>query len=77
MFDFPSIKNPAFGIDLSDWSIKIANLEKRGDGFFLAGFGRQEIKEGLIEEGQIKNESELLKTLAAAVKNVQGEKIRT
>ncbi len=77
MFDFPSIKNPAFGIDLSDWSIKIANLKKRGGGFFLAGFSRQEIKEGLIEEGQIKNEAELLKTIAAAVKNVQGEKIRT
>lgn len=77
MFDFLSPKISAFGIDLSDWSIKIANLEKKEGQIFLVSFGRQEIKEGLIEEGEIKNEEKLLKTIEAAIKNIKGEKIKT
>ena len=77
MFDFLSPKISAFGIDLSDWSIKIANLEKRDGKIFLVSFGRQEIKEGLIEEGEIKNEEELLKTIETAIQNIKGKKIRT
>lgn len=77
MFDFLSPKISAFGIDLSDWSIKIANLKKKNSGLFLASFGRKEIKENLIEEGEIKNEEKLIKTIEDAVKNVKGEKLKT
>ncbi len=77
MFEFLNPKIRAFGIDLSDLSIKIANLKKAGDEFALTGFGRQEIKEGIIEQGEIKKENELIKVIKEAVKEIKGEALKT
>lgn len=77
MFNFLSPKISSFGIDISDLSIKIARLEKRGRGFCLASFGRQEIKEGLIECGKIKKEEELIELIKTAVQEVKGEALNT
>jgi len=66
-----------FGIDLSDLSIKIVNLKKKGDDFELASFGRQEITAGLIENGEIKKESELIEIIKKSVKEVSGETLKT
>ena len=77
MFDFLNPKIHSFGIDLSDPSIKIVNLKKEKVGFSLASFGRQEIKEGLIEEGEIKKEAELIEVIRKAVRRVKGEPIKT
>lgn len=77
MFDFFNTKIHGFGIDLSDLSIKIIDLKKRGRYFELASFGRQEIPAGLIENGEIKKESELIEIIKAAIQNVRGEKIKT
>jgi len=65
MMKFSSISflNPKitqFGIDLSDISIKIAQLKKTKKGYALSSFGRKEIAKGLIEEGEIKNEEKLV-----------------
>ena len=77
MFNFLNPKIQGFGLDLSDLSIKIARLKKRGSVFYLTSFGRQEIKEGLIENGEIKKEEELIKVIKEAIQRVKGEPLKT
>lgn len=77
MFGFPEQKLSGFGIDLSDLSLKIIDLKKHGGKFKLASFNRQEIKEGLIENGEIKKENELIDIIKKAVKEVKGEALKT
>ncbi len=77
MFNFLSPKINSFGIDLSDLSIKIAQFKKYQGGFCLTSFGRSEIKNGLIENGEIKNEPELIQTIKEAVQKVKGEALKT
>lgn len=70
-------KPGAFGLDISDFSIKIAQLEKRGNGFRLKSFNRTAVPEGIIEEGEIKKEKELIAILKKAIGEVKGEQIKT
>jgi len=71
-------RNPsAFGLDISDFSIKVVQLEKRRRSFKLRSFNRLAIPEGLIEEGVIKKEKELTKILKKAISEVKGEPIKT
>jgi len=51
----------AFGLDLSDRSIKVAQLKKNGEKISLYSYGRENIPEGLIVDGEIKNEEEAAK----------------
>lgn len=77
MLNFFNPKISSFGLDLSDLSIKIANVKKRGPDFCLTSFGRQEIKEGLIENGEIKKEAELIAVIKESVQKVIGEPLET
>jgi len=72
MFNFLKPKIQGFGIDLSDLSVKIIAFEKKVGKISLASFGRQEIIPGIIEEGEIKKEAELIEIIKKAVKEVQG-----
>jgi len=53
----------AFGLDLSDRSIKVAQLKKNGEKISLYSYGREDIPEGLIVGGEIKNEEEAAKLI--------------
>lgn len=75
--DLLSLKTEAFGLDISDLSLKIIALKKQGKFFDLASFGEEEIKPGIIKEGEIKDEAVLVQTLKAAVKKITGEKLKT
>jgi type IV pilus assembly protein PilM len=77
MLEFLNPKICGFGIDLSDLSIKIANLKKSGDEFALSSFSRQEIPEGAIDQGEIKKEEVLISVIKEAVKNIKGEPLKT
>jgi len=77
MFNFLNPKIQGFGIDLSDLSIKIVNLKKKGNDLELVSFGRQEIPVGLIENGGIKKEGELIEIIKKSVKEVKGETLKT
>jgi type IV pilus assembly protein PilM len=72
MLKFLKPKIQAFGIDLSDFSIKIIDFEKKAGKISLASFGRQDIIPGVIEEGEIKKEEELVELIKKAAKEVQG-----
>lgn len=77
MLDFFNIHPLAFGLDISDLSIKVAQLKKGKGGFFLSSFGEFPVEPGIIERGQIKKEKELAEILKGVRTQVQGEKIKT
>ncbi|MEA1937061.1 MAG: type IV pilus assembly protein PilM [Patescibacteria group bacterium] len=45
----------AFGLDLSDRSVKVAQLKKRNGKMKVHAYGRENIPEGLIKDGEIKD----------------------
>jgi type IV pilus assembly protein PilM len=75
--DFLTLKLEAFGLDISDLSLKIVKLKKRGKFLKLASFGEEKIEEGIIKEGEIKNEEKLAEILKNALNKVKGEKLKT
>ena len=75
--EFLSLKPEAFGLDISDLSLKIIKLKKRGKFLELASFGEMEIKPGIIKEGEIKDEEKLAEIIKSAIKKVKGEKLKT
>ncbi len=77
MLEFLTLKQEAFGLDISDPSLKIANLERKRDNFTLASFGEKPIPEGIITAGEIKDEDSLVKIIKEGIKEVKGKKIKT
>lgn len=68
MFDFH--KKPCFGLDLSNLSFKIVQFRKDKRGLFLSSFVKKDIPAGLIKDGDIKKEKELLLILKETLKKV-------
>jgi type IV pilus assembly protein PilM len=77
MLEFLTLEPEAFGIDISDLSLKIMKLKKKKDGLTLASFGEAPIKEGIIHEGEIKDENKLAEIVKEALTKVKGKKINT
>ena len=75
MFKFLDLHPEAFGIDISDLSLKIIKLKKKRGVLELVSFGETLIKQGLIEKGEIKDEKSLVDILKKAIIEVKGEKI--
>lgn len=77
MFKFLNLEPEVFAIDINDLSIKIAKIRKKGKGFVLVSFNETEIKPGVIEDGAIRDEEELIKTIKSACGSVKGERLNT
>lgn len=77
MLEFLNVHPLAFGLDISDLSVKVAQLKKGRGGFFLSSFGEFPIDPGIIERGQIKEEKALVGILKRIRNEVHGEKIQT
>lgn len=77
MISFLKLKPTAFGLDISDLSLKVIQLKKKGKFFDLASYGETRMKPGIIEQGDIKDEKALSENIKKAIKDVCGEKIRT
>jgi type IV pilus assembly protein PilM len=71
-----SSKPEAFGLDISDLSLKIAKLEKTKDFLKLASFGETEIPPGVIEGGEIKDEKSLGEIIKKSLSEVKGKKLK-
>ena len=72
-----SARPSAFGLDISDFSIKIAQLEKKNKGFKLKSFNRVTFPEGIIKGGEIEKEKELIELIRRSIDRVKGEPIKT
>ena len=77
MFNFLSLKKDPFALDISELSFKIIKLEKNRKNFKLVSFGEFIIPEGIIKDGEIKNEDTLSNIIKESIKNIKGEKIKT
>lgn len=71
MFDFS--KKLAFGLDLSDLSLKVVQLKRKKEGLSLVNFIKEDIPAGLVQGGEIKKEKELVAILKKAFKKVKKE----
>ncbi|MFH1129387.1 MAG: type IV pilus assembly protein PilM [Patescibacteria group bacterium] len=73
-----SYKNlQAFGLDISDSSIKIAQLKKSGNGFKLISHNRVSIPSGIIKEGEIEKDQELVDLIKKTIKEIKGKKLKS
>jgi type IV pilus assembly protein PilM len=77
MLELLKLKPESFGLNISDRSIKIAKLKKKREVLSLASFGEFEMKPGIIEEGEIKDQKALIEAIKLSVKKIKGEKLRT
>lgn len=77
MLEFLTLKPEAFGLDISDLSVKIAQLRKKGGFLSLSSFGEAEIKPGVVAGGEVQDEDVLAKTIKEAILKAKGKKIKT
>jgi len=75
--DFLTLKPESFGLDISDLSLKIIKLKKRGKFFDLASFGEEKIKPGIIKNGEIRDKEALIKIIKEGLIRIKGEKLNT
>ncbi len=75
--NFLTLKPKAFGLDISDLSLKIVSFEKKRDKLKLSSFGEKEIEPGIIIGGLVVKESELAENIVKAVEGVSGKKLKT
>lgn len=75
--EFLTLKQEAFGLDISDLSLKMVKLKRKGRFFKLASFGEEKIKEGVIQGGEIKSEKALIKAIQKVFFSCQGERVKT
>lgn len=77
MLEYFSVKREIFGLDISDLSLKIAQIKKRGKALELVSFGETKMKPGIIKSGEIIDDNKLARTIETAIRQVKGEKIKT
>ncbi len=66
-----------FGIDLSDQSIKVAQIKRNNNKLRLYAYGRENIPKGLIVDGEIKEEEEVVKLIKKTLANSKINPIRS
>ena len=77
MFNFLSLEPKAFGLDISDLSLKIANLKRKGKFFALDSWGETKMKPGIVTEGEIRDKKLLIEAIKKSLSDVKGEKLKT
>lgn len=65
----------AFGMDLSDRSVKVAQLAKKNGKVHLLSFARKDIPKGWIEDGEIKKEDEVIDLVKKTMKEAKPRSI--
>ena len=55
--------NSPIGLDISDLSIKLIQLEKRRDKIKIRALSKLNLTQGIIVNGEIKNKAELIKAV--------------
>ena len=72
-----SFEPKAFGLDLSDLSIKVLELEREGKREKIVGYGALDVPPGLIEDGKIIDKEKVAACIREAVKKAGPKKIST
>jgi len=67
----------SFGLDISDFSIKLASLKEKEGNLVLSSFGEKRIPKGVIEKAEIKDSKRLSILINQLLREARGEKIDT
>ena len=77
MFNFLSLKPESFGLDFSDYSLRLIRLYESRAGFNVASFNEISLPEGIIRNGEIKDEEALVDLIKQAISSVKGKGLGT
>ena len=77
MLQMLTLNAPAFGLDVSDLSLKIVQLKRHGRFRKAVSFGEFRIPQGVISQGEIKKKDELVSIVRESVRAVQGQSLLT
>ncbi|MDD2731935.1 MAG: type IV pilus assembly protein PilM [Candidatus Pacebacteria bacterium] len=77
MIECLTLKTESFGLDVSDLSLKLVKLGKKGRFLKLASWTEIDLSPGIIERGEIKDEDALVKIIKDNLPKVKGEKLKT
>jgi type IV pilus assembly protein PilM len=77
MFPFFGEEKTPFVLDISDNSIKVATVKRKGKEVFLNWVEKEEIEKGIIEQGEIKNRKMLKEILQNLIKEKWKNKIKS
>lgn len=71
-----SSHNNAFGVDISDLSIKVVEIRENGKGMVVSGFGSAPMVSGSVVDGEIVRPEVVVATLQKAIESSQPKRIR-
>ena len=57
MLEFLNLRTEAFGLDISDLSLKLVKLKRKKRGLALSSFTEIKMRPGIVEEGEIRKDS--------------------
>ena len=77
MLNFLNLQPEIFGIDVNDSSLKIVKLKKKHKGFVVVSVSEVDVNPGIIKEGVIQKEAELIEIIKKALASVKGKKLGT
>ena len=77
MLESLNLKPKAFGMDISESSLKIVKLKAKKRSLGLASFSEAPIKAGIIQNGKIEDQNSLAKIIKNEIDKVKGEKLDT
>lgn len=72
-----SLEPSIFGLDLSDLSVKVLQLEKEGNMIKLVSYSSESIEAGSIEDGKIINKDKVVLAIKKALAKAGPKKIKT
>lgn len=71
MKKFFDLNPEMFGLDISDSSVKVAKLKKRGNFFDIEYINKEDMPFGVVENGEIKKEDDLVKSIKKLTKSLK------
>ena len=74
---FGLFKKPAFGLDISDYSIEVLELEKKFGKTQLRAYNRLDLDKGMVEDGKIVNKEQLKEKIKKLLTESLPKKIKT
>ena len=77
MLNLFTFKPESFGLDFSDSFLRIAKLRKKKNGFDVVSYGEYPLRPGIIRNGEVKKEEDLVESIKKTVNSVKGKKLST
>jgi len=72
-----NFENKYFGIDISDLSVKVFQLEKKGNVDKIRSFGVENLSKGCVTDGRIIDKDKLIKVIKKTIQRAGPQKINT